>query len=111
MSDRADAIGNRTLYIVLVNFPKYTDLLTREWPICTSPEAALTLVQDAGEDAALVFACTYDCPRRDVSEDIARMWCEQIRKGGFDPDMDIIPSFISRHMTDSEVDAIVLAER
>lgn len=95
--EHTDSIGNETFYTVLCRWPREIRLFTIESTTIENDAEALEAVKQ-NDNAAAVFRHDYDIPRKDVSEDIARLWLDEMIDGGFNPEEDNLPPFIEAHI-------------
>lgn len=100
-----DALRDETYFTVFAQWSSEVRLFSVEWEIIGTEREALEAVQQ-NDHAALVFRSDPDIPRKDVSEDIARLWARQIIDRGYDPTRDVLPEFISRHLTADDIGAL-----
>jgi hypothetical protein len=91
-----------TYFTVFARWPDEVRLLSIEWKMIQTPAEALAAVRQ-NRQAVLVFRCDPDVPRRDVSEDIARAWLDELLDAGFNPNQDMIPAFIGEHVTRDDI--------
>jgi hypothetical protein len=92
-------LENASYFTIFTRWPDEIRLLSIEWEMIETPQEALEAVRQ-NANAVLVFRHDPDTPRRDVSEDIARAWLEELRAKGFDSTDDTLPAFIATHLKD-----------
>jgi hypothetical protein len=75
---------------------------TIEWAIPNTEAEAIAALKEF-DNAVEVIRFDADTGARDVSEDLALIWLDElIRRDGFDPETDEMPSFIRRHVSHSQ---------
>lgn len=93
-------LDHGSYFTVFTRWPDEIRLLSIEWEMIQTPAEALAAVRQ-NERAVLVMRHDPDVPRRDVSEDIARAWLDDLRAQGFDPRQDPLPAFVREHLGDA----------
>lgn len=102
VAPKTDAIADQTYFTLFARWPNEVGLMTVEWSMIQTMAEALEAVKQ-NERTVLVFRNDPDVPRRDVSEDLARIWLKELWVHGFDPAEESVPAFIGEHLTDDEV--------
>lgn len=98
-----DALGNQTFFVIMVKDKKSIRPFTVEHEVPETREEALALVKEwdgylTDFSVFAVYQCDPDIPRKDISEDLAVEWAEELKAGGFDPDIQNWPTFITRNV-------------
>lgn len=103
-----DPLNNETFYTIFVRWHGEVRPFTVENAMIeTEAEVIDALVQNP--NAFVVFRHDFDSPRRDVSEDIARLWLAKLKERGVDPRTDTLPAFIGLYLDEDEIERV--AER
>ena len=97
-------LEDATYFTIFARWPDEVRLLSIEWEMIETEAEALAALRQ-NERAILVLRSDPDCPRRDVSEDIARAWLEELLASGFNPDQDRLPAFIGEYLTKDDIGA------
>ena len=95
MTDQ-DAIGNATFYTVHVRDRTKIRPFFPESEVPETLEETLAIVQELDGQVAVVFRHDCDIPRKDVTEDIARLWHGKLIADGHGPH-DAWPDFLMEH--------------
>lgn len=93
---------NATFFTVFARWPDEVRLFSIEWEMIETTAEALAAVRQ-NPRAVCVFRHDPDGPHRDVSEDIARAWLDELIAAGFDAEEDTLPTFIGEHLTSAEI--------
>jgi hypothetical protein len=96
-------LEDATYFTIFARWPDEIRLLSIEWEMIETEAEALAALRQ-NERAVLVLRSDPDCPRRDVSEDIARAWLDELLAAGFDPGQDRLPSFIREYLTEDDIE-------
>jgi hypothetical protein len=97
-------LEDATYFTIFARWPDEIRLLSIEWEMIETEAEALAALRQ-NERAVLVLRSDPDCPRRDVSEDIARAWLEELVAAGFNPAQDRLPAFIGEYLTEDDIRA------
>lgn len=97
-------LENATYFTIFARWPDEIRLLSIEWEMIETETEALAALRQ-NERAVLVLRSDPDCPRRDVSEDIARAWLEELLASGFNPAQDTLPAYIREYLTENDIRA------
>jgi hypothetical protein len=100
-SYHAAVLENATFFTLFARWPDEIRLFSIEWEMIESQAEALATLR---QNARVVFVLRHDpdVPPRDVSQDLARAWLEELRAHGFDAEQDALPGFIAEHLRETE---------
>lgn len=105
----ADAFLTSDLFQILIT-PRTGESYTPEtpWPVMCSRRQTLDHLMDQvfADCSARVIFRSASAPAEDVSEEFARLYARHMIEGGSDVDAILGIKFISRHLTNDEVDGL-----
>jgi len=81
-----------------------------EWPALTSKRLAFERLRQCDDAAYVIFRPASGAPR-DVSEQFAGIWLHELVAEGWDPALDRMPRFISRHAVNIDVEHYLTERR
>ena len=73
-----------------------------EWPALTSKRLVLDRLKQCEDAAYVIFRPALGAPT-DLSEEFAQAWLHELSRHGYDPMMDGVPRFISRHAVNIDI--------
>jgi hypothetical protein len=99
----ADPLDNQTFYTILVEWRGEIRPYTIEAKLLETEDDVIEALAE-NPNAIAVYRHEFDTPRRDVSEDIAERWWDQLRRRGYSAG-DTLPAFIGRFLDEADLQA------